>query len=200
MTNSFGVTYDYRCPFARIANDHIVTALRAGADWDVDFIPFSLSQIHTEEGEPPVWEDRAKASDLLALRASLIVTDSFPEKFLDAHEALFNARHDESKDLRSRQVIVEVLNRVGIDGEGVGALLDEGAMLEELRKRHESVVDSHQVWGVPTFISGEHAAFARLMKRPEGDAEAARATIERIIDLVSTHPEVNELKHTTVPF
>src|ERR1700678_362402 len=66
MTTSFAVTYDYRCPFARNAHEHLVTALRSGADWDVDFVPFSLSQIHDEEGDVPVWEDPDRASDLLA--------------------------------------------------------------------------------------------------------------------------------------
>jgi hypothetical protein len=200
MTISFGVTYDYRCPFARIANDHIVTALRAGADWDVDFVPFSLSQVHVEDGGLPVWDDPTKTSDLSALRASLIVADRFPEQFLDAHEALFSARHDHSRDLRDLDVIVDVLNKSGVDGTEVATLLEEGAMLDELRKRHESVVETHEVWGVPTFISGDKAAFARVLKRPEGDVELARATIERIIDLVTNNPELNELKHTTVPF
>ena len=61
----FAVNWDYRCPFARNAHEHVVTALRAGAEWDVDFVAFSLSQGHREEGDPPVWEDPAKVRDLL---------------------------------------------------------------------------------------------------------------------------------------
>ena len=56
MTRRFGLTYDYRCPYARIAHDHVVEGLRAGADWDVTFLPFSLGQAHVAEGEPSVWE------------------------------------------------------------------------------------------------------------------------------------------------
>ena len=40
----FGITYDYLCPFARNANEHVVAALRGGADWDVTFEPYSLTQ------------------------------------------------------------------------------------------------------------------------------------------------------------
>jgi len=42
MTLSFAVTWDYRCPFARNAHEHLLTALESGADWDVRFVPFSL--------------------------------------------------------------------------------------------------------------------------------------------------------------
>ena len=50
MPNSFGVTWDYLCPFARNAHEHLVAALKAGADWDVQFRFFSLAQAHVPEG------------------------------------------------------------------------------------------------------------------------------------------------------
>ena len=52
------------------------------------------------------------------------------------------------------------------------------------------------VFGVPTFIVGDHAVFVRLMARPEGDADAARATVERVLGLITDHPDLNEFKHT----
>ena len=45
MSTSFAVTWDYRCPFARNAAEHVLTALEAGADWDVTWVPFSLNQV-----------------------------------------------------------------------------------------------------------------------------------------------------------
>jgi hypothetical protein len=50
MTAVFAVTWDYRCPFARNAHEHVLTGLTAGADWQVTFVPFSLGQVHVEEG------------------------------------------------------------------------------------------------------------------------------------------------------
>ena len=52
------------------------------------------------------------------------------------------------------------------------------------------------MFGVPTFIVGDDAVFVRLMTRPEGDSVLARATIDRVLDLIGDHPEVNEFKHT----
>jgi protein-disulfide isomerase len=198
MATSFGITYDYRCPFARNAHEHVVAALRAGADWDVQFVPFSLSQIHVEEGDTPVWDDLDKSGDLLALEASIVVADKFPDRFLDVHEALFAARHDEAKDLRDEKVLAAVLEAAGIDATAVIAQLRDKEVLEHLRKSHEDSVADYQVFGVPTFIVGKRAAFVRIMTRPQGDADVATATIERVLDLLNDHPELNEVKHTTV--
>ncbi len=121
---SFAVTWDYRCPFARNAHEHLAAALAGGADWDVTFLPFSLSQAHVPEGGAPVWDDPAKAQDLLALGAGVVVRDQYPELFLDAHIALFSARHDEGLDLRQPDVVASVLERVGVPGDKVVAEVD----------------------------------------------------------------------------
>ena len=42
------------------------------------------------------------------------------------------------------------------------------------------------------------AVFVRLMTRPAGDAELARSTIEHVVALAKSRPELNEFKHTTI--
>jgi hypothetical protein len=64
------------------------------------------------------------------------------------------------------------------------------------RAEHERMVEDLDVFGVPTFIVGDRAVFARLMTRPQGDGKTARATIDRIVQLVDAHPELNEFKST----
>ncbi|MDQ2728674.1 MAG: DsbA family protein [Actinomycetota bacterium] len=198
MALSFAVTWDYRCPFARIAHDHLVTALTAGADWDVTFRAFSLDQGHVEEGQTPVWDDPGLYPGLLANEAGIVVRERQPEQFLTVHEALFSARHDRSLDTRKREVITEVLDGAGVDGGQVMAEIDDGWPLETFRKEHTTAVDELDVFGVPTFISGDRAAFVRLLERPHGDAEVARATVERIVALLTGWPQLNEYKHTRI--
>ncbi|MGI8752339.1 MAG: DsbA family protein [Acidimicrobiales bacterium] len=198
MALSFAVTWDYRCPFARIAHDHLVTALIAGAEWDVTFRAFSLDQGHVEEGQPPVWDDPGQFPGLLANEAGIVVRERQPEQFLTVHEALFSARHDRALDTRKREVIAEVLDGSGVDGGQVLAEIDDGWPLEMFRKEHTTAVDELEVFGVPTFISGDQAAFVRLLERPQGDVEVARATIERIVTLLTGWPELNEFKHTRI--
>ncbi|PZS21171.1 MAG: protein-disulfide isomerase [Acidimicrobiales bacterium] len=197
MTTSFAVNWDYRCPYARNAHEHVVTALGAGSDWNVDFVPFSLSQVHVEEAQPDAWDDPEKVPDLLALQVGVVVRDRWPDAFREVHLALFAARHDEARDIRQEAVLRQVLDGYGIDPDQVFAEVADGWPLDVVRKCHEAAVSEHQAFGVPTFVVGDQAAFVRIMNRPQGDAEVARATVERVLHLVSDHPELNEVKHTT---
>lgn len=193
---TFAVTWDYRCPFARNAHEHLITGLRAGAPWTVTFVPFSLSQVHVPEGGTPVWDDPTKAPDLLALAAGVVVRDRYPEVFLDVHQALFSARHDHGRDLREPEIVHDVLASVGAPADQVMAELEAGWAQKEVRTAHEKSVNDLAVFGVPTFIVGEQAVFVRLMTRPGSDVEMARSTIEGTVGLIGARPDLNEFKHT----
>jgi protein-disulfide isomerase-like protein with CxxC motif len=195
----FAVTWDYRCPFARNFCEHVLAGLSAGAPWSVTFVPFSLEQAHVAEGEPDVWDDPEKTPALLAAQAGIAARDHFPGRFLAAHGALFAARHDQGLDLREPGVVRQALTAAGLDAEAVLAEVDRGATLETFRKEHERVVADHAVFGVPTVIAGDQAVFVRVMHRPLGDAEVAVRTVERVLDLVTGWPDLNELKHTSIP-
>ncbi|MDP9071542.1 MAG: DsbA family protein [Actinomycetota bacterium] len=195
----FAVTWDYRCPFARNAHEHLITGLGAGAPWQVRFLPFSLNQVHVEPGGPDVWEEGVRAPDLLAMQVGIVVRDRFPASFLALHAALFAARHDEGRDLRDEAVLAEVLAAHGLSADAVFAEMAHGWPLEVFRKEHEAAVTDHQVFGVPTFIAGGSAVFVRLLDRPGADVEQATRTIERVVDLATGWPQLNELKHTSIP-
>jgi hypothetical protein len=196
---SFAVTWDYRCPYARNAHEHIVAGLEAGAPWDVTFVPFNLDQPHVEEGQPAVWEDPDRYPGLLATAAGIVVRDQFPTQFLKTHAALFAARHDRSLDLRRRPVLAGVLDESGVDGAAVLAAIDDGWPLQTFRKEHEAAVADYDVWGVPTFIAGGRAVFVRLLSRPEGDGDLAVSTVQRVVDLTGGWGDLNEFKQTVVP-
>lgn len=204
MTTSraFAVTWDYRCPFARNAHEHLVAALKAGAPWQVRFVPFSLNQAHVEEDGNDVWDDPAQAANLLAGQVGIVVRDRFPDQFLDVHNALFVARHDEGRDLRDAEILKAVLTEQGVDATAVFAEIEDGWSLDTFRKEHEQSVSESRVFGVPTFIAPHdpsRAIFVRLMSRPGGDVALATSTIERVMDLVDGFPELNEFKATSVP-
>jgi DSBA-like thioredoxin domain len=194
----FSVTWDYRCPFARNAHEHLAVALAGGADWDVTFVPFSLSQAHVPEGGTPVWDDPEKARDLLALAAGVVVRDQYPDRFLDAHVALFAARHDDGLDIRLPEVVGRVLDRVGVPGDKVLAEVESGAPVQDIRRAHERAVGELEVFGVPTFMADGRAVFVRLMSRPGGDEGLARQAVQGVLDLFETMPDLNEFKYTTL--
>jgi hypothetical protein len=194
----FAVTWDYRCPFARNAHEHLIEGLRGGADWNVRFVPFSLGQVHVAEGEPDVWVRPESDSGLLALQVAVVVRDRFPGRFLDVHEGLFALRHDEGRHLEDPAEVRALLADRGVDADAVMAEVATGAPLATVRDEHTTAAEDHDVWGVPTFVQGDAAVFVRLMERPRQDAALARRTIDRVIDLLHGFPELNEFKHTSL--
>ena len=194
----FAVTYDYRCPFARNAHEHVVAALDDGAGWTVEFVPFSLTEAHREDGEPSAFERADQGTAMTAMEAGIVVRDRFPDRFTALHMALFTARHDDGRDLRDEAVVRDVLRGQGVDDDAVFDAIADGWPRAVFRAGHEAAVADHQVFGVPTFIAGDASAFVRIMSRPDGDAALARATVDHVLDLLVSHPELNEFKHTSI--
>lgn len=201
MTNlpPFAVTYDYRCPWARNMHEMLIAGLRGGAQWDLTFQPFSLNQVHVEDGGTAVWDNPEAGPALLAALVSLVVRDEYPERFLDVHEALFAARHDKQRDTREVSVIADALAGVGLDDDEILQAAADPARNEQFREIHTRSVRDHRVFGVPTFIVGDAATFVRLRQRPEGDSAGAIRTVERIVDTITGWPELNEFKWTSIP-
>ena len=94
--------------------------------------------------------------------------------------------------------MADLLTRAGADADAVLAEVDAGWPAQVIRAEHERCVADLEVFGVPTFIVGDDAVFARLMTRPDGDGALATETIDRILGLIGDHPELNEFKHTRV--
>jgi hypothetical protein len=194
VARQFAVSFDYRCPFARNGHESVVAGLREGRDWDVRFLPFSLDQIHVEEGEPPVWEREPDVwgTGVLSLLWGIAVRDSFADHFLDWHVAAFAARHDEGRQIAKAEVLADVARSVGLDADAVAAEVASGRPLKVLAEEHTEADHRWHVFGVPTFIVGERAAFVRLMDR------ANAAEVDKVLDLLEW-TDLNEFKHTSVP-
>lgn len=202
MSLKFAITFDYLCPFARNANEHVIAALQDGADWEVAFTPYSLTQGHVAAGEPAVWdrEDPDAESGVLALQIGLAVRDRFPEQFLDAHRELFAARHDRGEDIRDREVLGKALGAADLEPDEVFELVDTGEFLATLRAEHETNVATHKVWGVPTIITDQRAVFLRLLDRPGDEGAVGLDRIERVVELLDGFPELHEFKQVDLPF
>ena len=195
MHHAFTITYDYLCPFARIANEIVVEALRDGADWEVTFSAFSLAQAHVDEGDPDVW-DRAPGAEgtrgVTALQWSLAVRDQAPASFLDFHLRLFDARHSRAADVDDVAILSEVATAVGLDPVAIGEIVDGGTPLEVLAAEHADLVSRWEVFGVPTFIKGNEAVFVRLMDRH------IVSDVDKVLDMLDWS-RLNEFKRTRIP-
>jgi DSBA-like thioredoxin domain len=195
----FALTHDYLCPFARNAAEVVVRALEAGEPLAVDFRAFSLSQVHLEEGEAPVWQPGTEPrSGVLALQWGLAVRDELAERFPAVHLALFAARHDRGLDINDPEVLAAAVASAGVDPDEVAKLVDAGGPAATLAADHTWAVDGSRVFGVPTFVTDRRAVFVRLMRRPSS-SEEARATLDRVLDMVEDWDDLNEFKATVIP-
>lgn len=195
---SFDLSYDYRCPFAKNIHLHVVSALEAGADFEVNFVPWTMSQGYKADDTPDVWDDPSHDADLLALAVSVSVRDQQPDLFLRAHDALFRARHERAIRLVTIDEIDVVLEPLGVDMAMVNSDLMSrrphgviGAAFKEFEKV--------EAFGVPTFVVGGDATFVRYMKPPSTDAQSSIALITSLVTLMAAQPDLNEFKHTKVP-
>ncbi len=191
---TFEVTYDYLCPFARIANEAIVEAIDAGADYDVSFVPFSLTQNHLGESDTPVWDrDPAeRGRGVLAHLWGIAVRDGSPESFNAFHVALFNAKHDGLQDIDDPAVLASVAEGVGLDAAEIADIVASGIPAKTLAAEHTRMVDDHAVFGVPTFIADDEAVFVRFMERHKLE------DLDRVVGMLGW-TNVNEFKRTKVP-
>ena len=196
MTREIAVTFDYRCPFARNGHEAVVAAVREGALSDVEwrYSAFSLDQVHAEEGDPPVWEREPGTwgTGVLALLYGIAVRDAFPDKFLDAHLALFAARHDHGLKLGHEDVLRDAVASAGLDPDEVAEEANSGRPLKTLAAEHTEAVERFGAFGVPTYIEGDEAAFVRFMERGRVD------DLERAVDLLSWD-RINEFKRPRIP-
>ena len=194
MFHDFAVSFDYRCPFARNAHESVVAGLREGRDWNVTFTPFSLDQVHVEEGEPPVWErdPLSWGTGLNALLFGVTIRDHFADQFFDWHIAAFAARHDEGAKIAKVEVLRDVAASVGLDPDAVTTQIATGEALATVAREHTEAVKRHAMFGVPTFVVNDRAVFVRFMDRKNP------ADIDRVLDLLEW-ADLNEFKQTSVP-
>lgn len=194
MAREFAVSFDYRCPFARNAHESVIAGLEAGRDWKVTFTPFSLDQVHVEEGESAIWDrDPAEwGTGVSALLWAIALRDQFPDQFLAWHGAAFAARHEEGAKIAKVEVLRGIATTAGIDPAAIEAEVETGRPIKTLAAEHTEAVKKHSMFGVPTFVMNGKAVFIRFMDRKNP------VDIDRSLDLLEW-TELNEFKHTSVP-
>ena len=188
----FGVTFDYLCPFARNAHEAVLTGMAEGRPWEVSYLAFSLAQANAPEGDPQVWHNPVGQSGLDALQWGVAIRDHWPQRFPEAHLALFAARHDHGLDLNDPRVISDAVAGAGCDPAEVEKVVSTGEPLCKIAGEHMMAADQWMAFGVPTFITDEQAVFIRFMERDRLD------DLDRALELLSWN-RLNEYKHTTVP-
>ncbi|AEN04721.1 DsbA family protein [Halolamina sp.] len=92
-----------------------------------------------------------------AQQAALYVREEHPEQFEAFDDGLFEAFWIEHRDIGDEEVIIDVAESVGLDGEAVREGIHDEAWAEKLESEFEEA-RQRGVTGVPTFAYENHAA------------------------------------------
>ena len=200
MPNSFGVTWDYLCPFARNAHEHLVTGAqgRGGLGRPVQVF-LALAQAHVPRAAPlfgtsrrltlecwPGWLASWCESGNRSASSTLIWPFSEPGM---TRGSIFVTANSWPK----------LSMRLVSTGPGSSRKPGTGGRPSWRKSEHDEALQRWEVFGVPTFIANDRAVFVRLMSRPEGDGKLAESTVERVIDILDGFPDLNEYKFTQIP-
>jgi predicted DsbA family dithiol-disulfide isomerase len=175
----------------------------SGKEIDIDWQPFSLSQVNSDKGAGvKLWDqpEHLNGSDrtFLAHRAGLSAKRQGKECFESFFITLLRARHEEKKDLTDPEVVEDAASKAGLDMARFREDLADPDLLRELGESHTRAVEEFGAFGVPTFVfpSG-NAAFLKLFIPPE---EQSEEMYESLVKVMSEFRHVGEFKRPQPPW
>lgn len=118
-----------------------------------------------QSNSPDVWEDPDITSrDLPPHEAARSVKHHFgPEAFERYHRKLFQAHHEEDRDITSSATLEQLGNELDLDGSLIHSNLENETFRTEIGKEHQHGVDEYDIFGVPTIVfEGTQPVFLKL--------------------------------------
>jgi len=118
----------------------------------------NVRRLQEEYGVEMDLEIAGDVDSLPAQVAAYYVKGHYPyEEWLAFDRAILDALWQEGRDVGDPEVLTDLAEAVGIDGDEIRSALDDEALRDELTDRFD---EAHRqgITGVPTFVYGEHAA------------------------------------------
>ena len=172
-----------------------------GDNLQIDWRPFFLSQINSNEGTDwKAWEQEEETPTLglLALRAGEAARRQGTKAFEDFQLSLLKARHEDRRDLSDENVIMESAQSSGLDMARFREDLADKSIIKDLGESHTQSVEEYGVFGVPTFIfPNGTSAFVKTYNPPE---EEAVEMFESIINVMGKWNHIGEIKRPQPPW
>jgi predicted DsbA family dithiol-disulfide isomerase len=171
----------------------LLRAREQGAEIDVDWRYFSLTQVNNKSDGWTAWDAPAEEEVRGRLAFQAAEAARRQDAFERIHLPLLEARHRDGRDLADRDVVLDVARRAGLDTDRFERDLDDRSTLLALARDHTAGVENHGVFGTPTFVFGNgSAAYLRVRPAPEG--RTALTTFEELVRIMSDEPYVLEIK------
>ena len=202
--SEFTIFYDFRCPFVYNATMWLEKVRNLeGRSPEIDWQPFSLAQVNSDQGEGFKYWEQPGALDgsdntLLAHRAGLAAKRQGKDAFDAFRIAILKARHEDKKDLMDPAVVEEAAVKAGIDLGQFKEDLADPALLREIGESHTRAVEEHGAFGVPTYVfpSG-NAAFIKMFIPPDDQVMEVYDTLTKFVGDLK---HVGEVKRPQPPW
>ena len=183
VTRQFAVSFDYRCPFARNGHEAVVAGTARGPR-----LGRPLPAVLARPGPRRRGRDRRCGNATptcgapacsRCCGASPCVTRSPTSSSTGTSPRSRPATTRAPRSPRTR-CSREIATSVGLDADAVAAEVASGRPLKVLAEEHTEADKRWNVFGVPTFIVGERAAFVRFMDRGNADRRRPGARPPRV--------------------
>ena len=174
-----------------------------GDNLEVTWKNFQLEQVNSKEGaEWKVWEqpDEHQQRSLVAAMAGEAARRQGEEAFHRFHLALLAARHggEGRIALNEDEPIVDVAREAGLDIERFKEDLKDRSLLDRIASDHTEAVESHGVFGTPTFLfESGNTAYLKTFIPPEDEAVDL---FEHFVAMMADSPFLGEIKRPQPPW
>ena len=161
---------------------------------------FALEQVNADNGDDwKAWEQGGDyvSRGLWALRGGIAARMQSPKAHLDYMSVLQEYKFVERGDIRSREVVLDMASKAGLDMERFEADLDDPARLSEIGADHEEAI-AQGIFGTPTFVFEDGtSAFLKTFTPPESDTLPAW---DALMSMARHRPYFGELKRPQPPW
>lgn len=191
------VFYDYLCPYV-FAGSMWVRDVKTALGDRIEFVwrSFPLEQVNSPEGPDwKLWEqpDDYVSRGLYAFRGAEAAKLQGPDRFLDFHFALLEAKHLEGKNIGRKAVVTKIAQSVGLDMDAFSDAIDDRSLLTNIGNDYETAIQRYSVFGTPTFVfPGGEAAYMKM--RPKAPVDDAVAVWNDFVTTVVERPYIAEIK------
>jgi len=196
------VFYDYGCPYVYAA----ATWLRdlkskLGDDLQITWKYFPLEQVNS--GEDPDWKLWEQPADYvsrgrMAFHGAIAARRQGDDAFNAFHYALFDAKHQDNKNLGRRQVVLDVAKSAGLDMTRFEADLDDASLLQQIGADYEEGRTTYGVFGTPTLVFPDGSA-AYLKMRPAPTPDRSLEVWNKVRGFIEGEPDIAEIKRPVKP-
>jgi len=165
-------------------------------DLSIEWKVFPLEQVNQNQGEGfRIWEHpEYPARGIAALTAAKAASRQGDALFDKFHRLVFKAYHSEGKDISQKPVLTAAAVEAGLDVQKFEKDLDLRETLESLGRDYQEARQSHNLFGVPTFVfENDEAIYVKLESVPETETEGVNL-LKHIFRMGLEMPYLLELK------